>query len=295
MRSLLLILLAAITAPAQDKIAISGDVAIPTTLRIRNSHSNCVWAAAETVTTAAGWESFKGITGRAVVEGWRGATMERVVAAYKTAGIEYRLQDRSDRSAKIFYDAVKEGVGCYFEVPRHALVCVGIDDTSVRVIDNNGPPEVQTWTRTYFDSVRTGGGLFPLRKRVPVCPGPVCPEPIAPHPSVLPEPAPQPQPQPTPQPKPADNTELLKAIAELKAQVAAIKPVPGPPGKDGIDGMPGPPGKDSCVPGPAGPAGPPGKDADPEQLKRLTDRVAELEVSVNKLTQTRTVIVPVRK
>lgn len=307
MRSLILFLLAALPAITAEPV----DVAIPTSLMIRNSHSNCVWAAAETITTAAGYESFKGITNRAVIEGWRGATMERVVAAYKTAGIDYKLQPRTDRSAKIFYDAMKEGVGCYFEIPGHALVCVGIDDKSVRVIDNNGPAGVQVWTREQFDSIRSSGGLFPLRKRVPVCPGPFCPtQPVAPHPSVLPEPV-----TPAPAP-PADNTELLKAIAELKAQVAAIKPVPGPPGKDGADGLPGPPGpagergpagppgQANCVPGPAGPkgdAGPPGpkgepgKDADTEQLKRLAARVAELETSVNQLTATRTVIVPVRR
>ena len=164
-----------------------GDAMIAKELRIRNTHDNCVWAAAETITTAAGWESFKGITHRAAGEGWRGACMDNVIQAFKDACIPYRAQPQSDRSATIFYQAMKEGVGCYFQVPGHALVCGGIDENSARIIDNNGPPEIQLWSRSYFDRVREGGGCFPLRRRPcgPDCP--TCPRPPRNHPSLLPE------------------------------------------------------------------------------------------------------------
>ncbi len=284
-----------------------GDVQIPLPLLVRNSHGNCVWAAAETVTTAAGWESFKGITQRAVQEGWRGACMERVVKAYESAGIKFKVQARGDKSAKIFLEAMKEGVGCYFEIPGqpgHALVCVGIDEKTVRIVDNNGPPTVSVWSRKYFDDVRAGGGLFPLRKRV--CPGPNCPPNYAPpadHPSLLPEPPVAPTPPAAPVKPPADaNESVLKAIADLKAQIDQIQLKPGPPGPAGpagARGATGPPGPAGAAgldgkPGAAGKSGADGKSADPAELAALKQRIAVLETSVHKITTTRTIIVPAK-
>jgi hypothetical protein len=279
------------------KTAYPGDVSIPADLMIRNKQSNCVWAAAETTTAAAGWVSFNGITARAVKEGWHGASMERVVKAYDDAGIKYKLQPRNDHSAKIFYEAVEEGVGCYFEIPGHSLVCVGIDKDSVRIIDNNGPKVVQVWTREYFDSIRQGGGLFPFRRLRPICPGPDCPGPqiLPDHPSLLPEPK-TPAVPATPVAPPPANADVLKAIAELKAKIDKIQLTPGPSGPAGPKGEPGPPGKGEPGPtGPAGPAGPPGKDADPASLAELKQRMDALETSMNKITTTRTIVVPAVK
>lgn len=297
MRTLALILLVTFPAFAQvdHKTAYPADVAIVPSAMIRNEQMNCVWAAAETITTPAGYDSFKGITQRAAKEGWHGASMERVVKAYDDAGIKYKLQPRTDRSAAIFYAAMKEGVGCYFEIPGHALVCLGLDEKTVRVVDNNGPKVIHVWTREYFDSVRQAGGLFPLRRRV--CPGPDCPGPLSvlpDHPTLLPEVAPKPAPTPD------ANADILKAIAELKAEVAKIKTTPGPAGPAGPSGGVGPQG-------PVGPAGTNGKDgadglpgkdgkgADAGELDKLKTRMDALEASLTKIYSTRVILTPASK
>lgn len=245
----------------------AGDAVIPRELRIRNTHDNCVWAAAETITTAAGWDSFKGITQRAAGEGWRGAGMDHVIRAYQAAGIQFRAQSSSDRSAAIFQEAMQEGVGCYFQVPGHALVCVGIDESTVRIIDSNGPPEIQLWSRGFFDRVREGGGCFPLRRRpvAPACPS--CPRPPADHPSLTPE-KPSESPKPPAAPPEISVQDLARLIAEAVRNELGSTPVK--PGKDGRDGLPGPRGE-------PGPAGPPGKDADFAAIAALQARVEALE------------------
>lgn len=83
----------------------------------------------------------------------------------------------------------------------------------------------------------------------------------------------------------SQNQTLLAAIAELKSQVAAIQPTPGPAGADGAPGPTGPTG-------PAGPPGPkgdpgndgaPGKDADVQQLAALKQQLAALQGAVKQL------------
>lgn len=276
----------------------TGDVMIPVENRIRNRNSNCVYAACETAFVPAGYESFRGIMNRAVKEGWHGSGLNDVLAAIKDVKdkdgkpvkIEYKTQPSGSRSNQIFYDAVKEGVGCYFEIPGHALVLVGIDEQSVRIIDNNGPPQVTTWSRQKFDSTREGGAVFCFRRwRVrPSCPDCVPSTPA--HPSLLPEdpiePAPAPKPvapavpatipviPPDPKPDPR-----IDAILKIQQQQAALidalakqAKIPGPQGLPGAKGDPGAAGGVG-LPGPAGSAG---KDVDPAVLKNLQDSITKL-------------------
>ncbi len=245
----------------RDRAMKPGDAWIPVEFRIRNRESNCVWAAAETVCLGAGRESFRGIMGRAVKEGWRGSDIKAVIKGFDDAKIPYRYE--ATRDPAIYYEAMKEGVGCYFQIYEHALVCVGLDETSARIIDNNGPPVVQVWSRQDFDSRRQARACFPRRRR-PMCPGPDCPTPNDNHPSVNPllpvEPPEVVVPigprQPViivpPAPPGPTNAQILAELQSLQKAVA-IQLKPGPPGKDGADGAQGKPGVGQ--PGPAGPKG----------------------------------------
>jgi len=217
---------------------------------------------------AAGLEQFRGIIDTADKHGWRGASMKNVLAAMKDAGIEYEYTYKRDYD--LLRRGVAAGIGCYIEIPGHALYLCGIDDTGVRVIDNNGSLEVQEWPMRTFAARWEGHACFPKVKPRPSQPRP---GPSAPHPPLTPvKPQPEPVKPPAP-PCPPENEQLkvlLVEITKLRQEIAAIQLKAGPPGKDGRPGVDGAPGS----PGPAGPAGPPGKDADPATLAELR---AELE------------------
>lgn len=251
---------------------------VPRQYRVRNSQSNCVWCVAETLCWgAAGLEEFRGIKATAVKHGWRGASMGNVLGAMKSAGVPYEAT--ADRDYDLLKRAVAFGTGAYFEVPGHALYLCGIDDTGVRVIDNNGSGEVQEWSRQQFARSWNGHACFPKLIR----PRPDAPRPHAPHPPLTPvTPVRPPVVQPEPVKPPPENEQLKTVLAEitkLRQEVAAIQLKPGPagePGKPGRDGAPGKDGLPGSV-GPAGPAGPPGapgKDVDPATVAALQ---AELE------------------
>jgi len=242
----------------RDKALKPGDVFIPREYRVRNSNGNCVWCAVETVCWGgAGLESFRGIKSRAVQTGWRGAGMGNVEAALKAAAVPYEATRSRDYS--VLYRSVEYGSGAYIETDGHALVLVGIDDQSVRVIDNNGSGEVQSWSRHTFNGRWNGCALFPrlfLRRH------PVAPRPSQPFPPLNPDPV-------------FDQRAVLAAIAALQKQVEAIKPVPGPPG-------------------PRGPEGPPGPAADfGAQLAELQKQMAEVRALLPK--QQRVRVVPAEK
>ena len=236
---------------ARDKNLKAGDVFIPRAYRIRNSYSNCVWCAMETICWgAAGLKSTQGIKERAVKEGWRGSGMRAVLRAMDSAAIPY--SHTFNRDAKVLYDAVAFGTGAYFEIANHALVLVGIDATSVRVIDNNGGGEVQSWSRASFDQQWVGAACFPRlfnRLRIRPCPQPISPSPVAPHPSLNPEqpkeppqkpivppeavkpppaviPPPELLPRPTePAAKPVDLSPIYTRLDAIEKRLDAVKPV----------------------------------------------------------------------
>lgn len=282
---------------------------IPRAHRMRNKNRNCVWCAAETVFWgAAGHEALRGIRDTAFREGWNGAFMSNVIGALQDAGIAYEKTTRRDHA--FLKRAVANGTGAYIQTPGHALVLVGIDEQSVRVIDNNGTLEVMARSRSWFDSVAgwDGNAVYPttcLRPRILPRPGPnpsVQPAPGPHHPTLTPVSPPAPQPvepaKPIPLPPPGpDLKAILDRIASLEVLISKIPA--GPPGPRGKDGEPGKPGVDG-LPGAAGPAGPPGapgsngKDVDPAivqalaaEIQRLRDRklVAELLDKDGNVTQ----------
>ena len=262
-----------------------GDVFIPKDCRPRNRNGNCVWGASETVFWGgAGLKSFQGAKERAANTGWNGSSMSAVLAMARQAGIT--CVSTTNRDYKVLQDAVKNGTGFYFEIrlgrEGHALAGVGIDDSTVRIIDNNGPPIVQEWSRKKFDSLWNGCACYPtvIRRDVTLCPtcrpGGPRPLPINPnHPSIEPPPDtrpinPQPQPLTPPKPDPAlaKLDEILKRIEMIEKRPV----IPGPQGEPGKQGPVGPPGQ----PGEPGAEGQPGKDVDPKTLAAINAAVETL-------------------
>lgn len=141
---------------------------IPVEFMVSNQGGNCVWCAVETAFSTAGYESVKGLKDRAVREGWGGAWITNVISALKDAGIPYK--ESQNGSMDIFNYAREQGVPVYVQVrvsrpEDHAIVVVGMDDTHVRVLDNNGPKKVQTWTMARFKSVWGGRACCPLFRK----------------------------------------------------------------------------------------------------------------------------------
>ena len=166
-------------AEKMDTALQPGDVFISRQYRVRNSHSCCVFAASECVFWgAAGLERFQGIKQSAVENGWRGASMSNVIGALKESETPYKATYKRDW--KVLEEAVQFGTGAYVEGKGHALALVGIDANSVRVIDNNGSPEVQAWSRERFGEFWNGCAVFPLRCNRPRLRPENPPEPIEP-------------------------------------------------------------------------------------------------------------------
>lgn len=165
----------------RDSTLKEGDVFIPREWRIRNRNGNCVWCTVEMVFWgAAGHEQFKGITERAIKEGWHGAEMENVLSAARQANIEVVFT--RNRDYKVLYDSVKNGTGAYIQIPGHAITVVGIDEESVRIIDNNGTKEAQVWPRRKFDQYWQGTACYPKTVNIQTKPG-LCPLKIRPRPN----------------------------------------------------------------------------------------------------------------
>jgi len=143
-------------------------VDIPLDARPRNVNGNCVWNASESVFVGAGYDEFRGISKNAVKEGWHGAWITNLEAACKTAGIEYR----TERNGKtdIFDYAKSEGVPVYIQIQvsrpnDHAVACLGLNDRYAYILDNNGPPVVQKWSRSKFNAKWNGIACCPLHRK----------------------------------------------------------------------------------------------------------------------------------
>jgi hypothetical protein len=242
--------------PLRDAALKAKDVFVPRELRVRNSQSNCVWAAAESCFWgAAGLESCKGLTERAIKSGWRGAGMGNVLKYLDAVKVPYEVTYSKDYS--LLHRAVAAGTGAYFEVDGHALFLCGIDGDGTRVIDSNGNGEVQSWSLPVFARAWNGSACFPklFRRR----PNP-SPRPSAPHPPVNPDRPTEPE---TPEkilPPSVDatklekrldgladslkenkltQTQLLELIRQVQQEMEELRkrqPKDGPPGKDGRDG-----------------------------------------------------------
>lgn len=227
----------------RDKELKPGDVWIPPEFRIRNRNGNCVWCAAETICLQAGLESFHGMTDRAIRTGWSGAEMEHVLRGFKDGRIDFESERGHDPA--ILYRAVAANVGCYVQIPGHALVLVGIDDASVRLIDNNGPPTIKVWSRQQFDQMWTGCACFPcLRPRIWNFLHPLHPWPPAP-----------------PDYKPPQSHPPLNPAHPVETPTPTV--VPSAPGA-------------TAPAGPAGPAGPPGKDGASVDTAALVSQLGSL-------------------
>jgi len=161
--------------PAKDESAIDF-TEIPVDLMVRNENGNCVWCAGEPVFVSAGWESLRGIAHKAMQEGFPNKAIREqgnidvsnLVSALKDAGVPYKLS--RDGSMDIFKYAKEEGVAVYVQIrvikPNdHAVAVVGMDETHVRVLDNNGPKKIQTWTMERFKRVWNGVACCPLHRK----------------------------------------------------------------------------------------------------------------------------------
>lgn len=265
--------------PAEDLAKY--EALIPAPHRIRNRNGNCVWCAVESVWVSAGYEQFNGITARAIQRGWSGATISNVTAALDAAKAPYKVERNGDPA--IFAHAEKEGVGVYIQVPKfsnHALVCLSLNERRALILDNNGPPKIQTWSRAKFDRNWSGIACCPLFKR-PKRPDVKPPD----HPPVQPS---------------ADLSQLLKDAEEakgrltaLESELAGMKAMQAQQGQalqavssnvntlitvvekiksSGSSSLPGPAGPA----GPQGPAGPSGSPADEARIKAVEEDVAAL-------------------
>ncbi len=222
------------TTEERDKALKDGDVFIPRAYRVRNRNGNCVWCACETVFRGAGYvEEFNGTTEDAIRKGWCGADMADVIKVCKIAKIEVDVEEHGD--TKFLTKALAEGKPCYIQIPGHALVLVGLDKDSARVIDNNGSKEVRTWERARFDQLWEGRACCPRFPRLH-------PFKFKPMPYDPPLPTVKPVTPSVPVPAPTDLQPILDKLAALEAKVAAIQPIAGPPGPKGDPGPPGPGG-----------------------------------------------------
>ena len=144
--------------------------------------------------------------------------MGNVIGALKEANVPY--EHTYNRDYKVLEKAVAFGTGAYVEGSGHAVALVGIDDESVRIIDNNGSGEVERWSRKGFDRWWSGRAVFPLRCHRP--------KPRPDHPPLNPENPPEP-------------------VEPIKPGPAGPKGDKGDPGPRGLIGLPGPAGK-NCDP-----------------------------------------------
>ena len=257
----------------RDTALKTGDVFIAREQRPRNRNGNCVWCAAQTVFYGgAGHESFAVARDQALKLGWHGSSMSAVLQMAEKTGVAVKHTYRKDY--QLLYDAVKAGTGAYFETSGHALALVGIDNSEVRVIDNNGSGDVQSWSRQHFDRVWIGVACFPCKPRRPSGPGqrplPINPEhPKEPEPKtpVVDKPI-EPKPELIPPPKSEEQKALEQLTEAMKTVVVELKELKSRPlpkdGKDGKDGASGKDGKD-------------GKNADPKALESLQAQVNEFK------------------
>lgn len=229
---LLALSLSAVAGEPRDPALKPADVMIPLDSRPRNRNGNCVWCAAETVFWGgAGLKAFEGARDRALKLGWQGSGMDHVIEY--AARVNIPLTVTWNRDYNVLYQAVKAGSGAYVQVPGHALVLVGIDEHTVRLLDNNGPPVVQTWTRYRFDSTWQGTACFPrIFKRRLLCPRPT--------PSPVPLPLPINPALPVEPPlEPSSSTDLALRVTRLEKTVAGMARThdckDGRDGKDGKD------------------------------------------------------------
>lgn len=193
-------------------------VDIPLDARPRNVNGNCVWNASESVFVGAGYDEFRGISKNAVKEGWHGAWITNLEAACKTAGIEYR----TERNGKtdIFDYAKSEGVPVYIQIQvsrpnDHAVACLGLNDRYAYILDNNGPPVVQKWSRSKFNSKWNGIACCPLHRknRKPKEPKTPIVAPVVPETKPV-EPA-KPAVEPCKCPPPADLSKITNGLDKL--------------------------------------------------------------------------------
>lgn len=277
---------------------------------VQNRGGNCGWCSLEMCARFQGITELYGVSrGRGGVDfhTGNGRSWSDLSNFARQRGVEVdEVCYNHAKAIELMVKCLGEGRPVVFTIPGHAMCCCGMTrndkgETTVWIVDNTGEEAcaIKGWTWAEF-SQEFRGSVTAIRPRLRVCPGPNCPGPnspnVAPHvdppPEVVPVPAPK-------EPAKDPNTDLLKAIAELKEQIAAIQLKPGPPGKDGKEGQAGPPGAKG-VDGAAGPVGPagkdgaPGKDADAAQVAALNQRIAALEAAVNKITSTRTVVVPAK-
>lgn len=159
----------------------------------RNQSGQCTWCALMTVFCSAGYESTRHIVDTAVREGWHHGEVDNIIGALKAAGIEYKLTTSGDMS--IFDHARAEGVGVLIHIrtndPRvgHSVAVVGMDANSVRVVDNNGPKVIQTWTMDKFKRLWQGTACCPLKRKKPKPPtAPATPTPTDTTPAGPPKP-----------------------------------------------------------------------------------------------------------
>lgn len=117
-----------------------------------------------------------------------------------------------------------------------------------------------------------------LRRVIPNRPTPALPVPPTACDPVIPAP-------PFPYEPPQDDRieELESQIAELRVQIAAIQPIPGPPGKPGKDGLPG---KDG-VNGKDGLPGMDGAPTDPSKLPPIRFQVLDDQGNVRQDAEAR--------
>jgi len=291
-------------AEARDKELKPGDVFIPRAWRIQNTNGNCVWCATETICRQAGLRSIEGVKARAVREGWHGSWYGDVEKLWRDCHISYRarhpdgtvwevgrrrdgtlkkaVQCPAEDKFKILHDAVAAGTGAYIEIPGHALVVVGIDSKTVRLINNNGGPKITVWTRGEFNRRWSGCGLFPrLNRRRP---RPDCPDckPLNPsHPSPNPEqPVEPPDDEELPPPKPVKPSKPSKPktpTAEVDYdKLATMIAAKVPAGAKGDKG-------DKGDRGPIGPQGKDGASADSGRVTAVEQRLSAVERDVSQL------------
>lgn len=265
----------------RDAALKAGDVFVPLDRRVKNQAGNCVWCAVEECFWgAANLVEFQGIKERALKSGWRGADSGNVIGYIRDWQADGRAGEtkvKQGRSYEFFRAACDSGTGAVIFVPGHALFLCGIDETSARVLDNNGPAVVQEWSRQKFDSRVTWGCcpdlpsfLRPNPNRPNPTPNPRHP-PLNPDKPVLPKPVEVPGPVGPPVPvTPAPVTQPAVDLDKLAELIIAKLPK----AKDGKDGKDGAEGKPAVIdydrlaevlaarikplPGPAGPPGPVG-------------------------------------
>lgn len=135
---------------------------------VKNVGGNCVWATAEAMLLAAGYDEAKGLRDQAVKNGWNGAWITQLAKVLDNAKIQYKISQNGDMS--IFDYARQEGVPVYVQIAvnrpeDHAVEVVGMDATTVRIIDPNATSQIQTWSMEKFKRCWGGRALCPLFRK----------------------------------------------------------------------------------------------------------------------------------